>query len=157
LKKFKLDTIYQGCTEVTGGVFNVEDVDDGPGAFRACLDVGLARTTTGARIFGAMKGAVDGGIDVPHSTKRFPGYDSESKDFNAEVHRKHIMGAHVADYMRQLVDEDEEAYKKQFSQFIKHGIVADTVSSVIHMIFNKKNVVSIYYHSSGRDHVQEGP
>ena len=127
MKKFKLDTIYQGCTEVTGGVFNVEDVDDGPGAFRACLDVGLARTTTGARIFGAMKGAVDGGIDVPHSTKRFPGYDSESKEFNAEVHRKHIMGAHVADYMRQLVDEDEEAYKKQFSQFIKHGLVADTV------------------------------
>ncbi len=131
LKKFKLDTIYQGCTEVTGGVFNVEDVDDGPGAFRAFLDVGLARTTTGARIFGAMKGAVDGGIDVPHSTKRFPGYDAESKDFNAEVHRKHIMGLHVADYMRQLMDEDEEAYKKQFSQFIKHGIVADTVRLLV--------------------------
>nr|SVE88774.1 EOG090X09YS [Daphnia sinensis]SVE89398.1 EOG090X09YS [Daphnia sinensis]SVE90018.1 EOG090X09YS [Daphnia sinensis]SVE90647.1 EOG090X09YS [Daphnia sinensis]SVE91273.1 EOG090X09YS [Daphnia sinensis] len=130
LKKFKLDTIYQGCTEVTGGVYNVEDVEDGPGAFRACLDVGLARTTTGARVFGAMKGAVDGGIDVPHSTKRFPGYDSESKDFNAEVHRKHIMGSHVADYMRQLLDEDEEAYKKQFSQFIKHGLVADTIEAM---------------------------
>lgn len=127
LKKFKLDSIYPGCTEVTGGVYNVEDVEDGPGAFRAYLDVGLARTTTGARIFGAMKGAVDGGIDVPHSTKRFPGYDSESKEFNAETHRKHIMGIHVADYMRQLMEEDEEAYKKQFSQFIKHGIVADHV------------------------------
>lgn len=119
--------MYQGCTEVTGGVYNVEDVDDGPGAFRAFLDVGLARTTTGARIFGAMKGAVDGGIDVPHSTKRFPGYDAESKDFDAEVHRKHIMGLHVSNYMSQLMDEDEEAYKKQFSQYIKHGIVADTV------------------------------
>lgn len=130
LKKFKLDSIYQGCTEVTGGVFNVEDVDGAPGAFRANLDVGLARTTTGARIFGAMKGAVDGGIDVPHSTKRFPGYDSESKEFNAEVHRKHIMGTHVADYMRQLMDDDEEAFKKQFSQFIKHGIVADGVEAM---------------------------
>ena len=40
----------------------VEDTDDGPGAFRACLDTGLARTSTGARVFGAMKGAVDGGI-----------------------------------------------------------------------------------------------
>nr|CAG4651165.1 EOG090X09YS [Simocephalus serrulatus]SVE94374.1 EOG090X09YS [Simocephalus serrulatus] len=130
LKKFKLDTVYQGCTEVTGGVYNVEDVDDGPGAFRAFLDVGLARTTTGARIFGAMKGAVDGGIDVPHSTKRFPGYDAESKDFDAEVHRKHIMGLHVSNYMSQLMDEDEEAYKKQFSQYIKHGIVADTVEAM---------------------------
>lgn len=130
LKKFKLDTIYQGCTEVTGGVYNVEDAEDGPGAFRAFLDVGLARTTTGARIFGAMKGAVDGGIDIPHSTKRFPGYDGESKEFNAEVHRKHIMGIHVADYMRTLMDEDEEAYKKQFSQFVKLGIVADHIEAM---------------------------
>lgn len=130
LKKLNLDSTYQGCTEVTGGAYNVEDADDGPGAFRACLDVGLARTTTGARIFGAMKGAVDGGIDIPHSTKRFPGYDSESKEFNAETHRKHIMGTHVADYMRQLIDDDEEAYKRQFSQYIKHGIVADNVESM---------------------------
>nr|CAG4650330.1 EOG090X09YS [Sida crystallina] len=130
LKKFKLDTLYEGCTQVTGGVFNVEDVDDGPGAFKAFLDVGLARTTTGARIFGVMKGAVDGGIDIPHSTKRFPGYDSESKDFNAETHRKHIMGLHVADYMRQLMDEDEDAYKKQFSQYAKLGILPDTVETM---------------------------
>ena len=128
LKKFKLDTVYQGCTQVTGGVFNVEDVDDGPGAFRAYLDVGLARTTTGARIFGAMKGAVDGGIDIPHSTKRFPGYDSESKDFNAEVHRKHIMGLHVSEYMQQLMDDDEDAYKKQFALYIKNGVLPDAVS-----------------------------
>lgn len=55
--------------------------------YRCYLDVGLARTTTGARVFGAMKGAVDGGLNVPHSIKRFPGYDAEAKKFNAEVHR----------------------------------------------------------------------
>lgn len=55
------------------------------------------------RVFAAMKGAVDGGIDIPHSTRRFPGYDDEAKEFNAEVHRKHIMGVHVADYMKQLL------------------------------------------------------
>lgn len=54
---------------------------------RCYLDVGLARTTTGARVFGAMKGAVDGGLNVPHSIKRFPGYDAEAKKFNADVHR----------------------------------------------------------------------
>ncbi len=37
-------------------MYSVEDVDSGPGAFRANLDIGLARTTTGARIFGVMKG-----------------------------------------------------------------------------------------------------
>lgn len=63
-----------------------------------------------------------------YSTKRFPGYDTESKSFNAEVHRKHIFGQHVADYMRQLSEEDDEAYKRQFSKYIKQGITADNVS-----------------------------
>lgn len=61
------------------------------------------------------------------STKRFPGFDSESKEFNADVHRQHIFGQHVADYMRQLSEEDDEAYKRQFSQYIKLGIAADAV------------------------------
>lgn len=62
------------------------------------------------------------------STKRFPGYDAETKEFNAEVHRKHIFGQHVADYMRQLAEDDDEAYKRQFSNYIKLGIEADSVS-----------------------------
>lgn len=57
----------------------------------------------GCRVFAAMKGANDGGIDIPHSTRRFPGYDDEAKEFHAEVHRKHIMGIHVADYMKHLL------------------------------------------------------
>merc|ERR1712166_716218 len=69
LKQLNLDGQYEGN-------------DDGPGAFRACLDVGLARTTTGAKIFGAMKGAADGGLDIPHSEKRFPGYDKEAGEFS---------------------------------------------------------------------------
>uniref|UniRef100_A0A2I9LPL1 Large ribosomal subunit protein uL18 n=1 Tax=Centruroides hentzi TaxID=88313 RepID=A0A2I9LPL1_9SCOR len=130
LKKFGLDEIYAGCVDVTGEEYNVEDIEGQPGAFRAYLDVGLARTTTGARVFGAMKGAVDGGIDIPHSNKRFPGYDSETKDFSPDVHRKHIFGQHVADYMRILMEEDEEAYKKQFSQYIKLGITADELEDI---------------------------
>lgn len=130
LKQLKLDSTYEGQKEVDGEQFNVEDEDDKPGAFRAYLDVGLARTSTGARIFGVMKGACDGGIDIPHSTKRFPGFDSESKEFNAEVHRNHIFGQHVAQYMRTLQEEDEEAYKRQFSRYIKEGISADNIEDI---------------------------
>jgi len=130
LKKLKLDTLYEGQTEVNGEMFAVEDVDKGPGAFRANLDVGLARTTTGAKIFAVMKGAVDGGIDIPHSEKRFPGYDREAKEFNASVLRDHIFGKHVADYMRELMDEDEDAYKRQFSRYIKEGITADELEEI---------------------------
>ncbi|KAI4459457.1 ribosomal protein l5-related [Holotrichia oblita] len=130
LKQLGLDTLYEGSTEVTGEEYNVEGVEDGPGAFRCYLDVGLNRTTTGARVFAAMKGAVDGGLNIPHSTKRFPGYDSESKGFNAEVHRAHIMGQHIADYMRSLEDEDPEAFKRQFSQYVKLGITADQIENI---------------------------
>ena len=62
--------------------------------------------------------------------KRFPGYDSESDDFKADIHRKHIFGQHVANYMRELMDEDEDAYKRQFSKYIKNGIEPDGVRSM---------------------------
>lgn len=65
---------------------------------------------------------------ISPSTKRFPGYDAESKEFNAEAHRKHIMGINVSEYMSYLMEEDEETYKKQFSRFIKNGIAPDMVS-----------------------------
>merc|ERR1711921_46928 len=67
LAKFNLDKIYEGQTEVDGEYFAVEEEEGQPRSFRAFLDVGLARTSTGARIFAAMKGAADGGLDIPHS------------------------------------------------------------------------------------------
>merc|ERR1712183_1104251 len=130
LQKFNLDSVYEGNTEINGEMYNVEDNDDGPGAFRACLDVGLARTSTGAKVFAALKGAVDGGLDIPHSEKRFPGYDSEGKELNADVHRQHIFGLHVSDYMRHLQEEDEEQFKKHFSRFIKNGVTADSMEGM---------------------------
>lgn len=93
--------------------------------FKVFLDVGLARTSTGARVFGAMKGASDGGLYVPHSENRFPGYDIESKELDAETLRKYIFGGHVAEYMETLADDDEERFKSQFSGYIEDDIEAD--------------------------------
>jgi len=130
LKNLKLDEIYAGNDDVNGDEYYVESEDGQPGAFRCYLDVGLAHTTTGARIFGALKGAADGGLDIPHSMKRFPGYDHEANEFNAEVHRNHIFGKHVSDFMQMLKDEDDEQYKRQFSQYIKHGIAPASVEEM---------------------------
>jgi len=130
LQKMNLDKAYEGNLDVNGEHCMVEDNEDGPGAFRACLDVGLARTTTGAKVFGAMKGAADGGLDIPHSEKRFPGYDKEESQFSADVHRAHIFGQHVADYMRHLKDEDDDSFKRQFSRFIKNGVSADSMEDM---------------------------
>jgi len=142
LKLFKMDEKYTGVDEVTGeDHFNemdsVEWGDDEPrNAFRCYLDVGLARTTTGARIFGALKGAIDGGLDIPYSNKRFPGSvvnnddDDDADAGNPEKHREYIFGTHVANYMRQLQEEDPDKYAKQFSQYIKAGIGADDLEEL---------------------------
>lgn len=130
LKKFDLDKKYEGQTDVDGDEYYVEELEDAPRPFKCYLDVGLVRTTTGARVFGALKGAADGGIDIPHSTKRFPGYDAETEEFNAEVHKDHIFGKHVADYMTHLQEEDNELYEKQFSKFIKNGVSADGLEAL---------------------------
>jgi len=106
--------------------------------FKALLDVGIGRTTTGARLFGAMKGACDGGIDVPHSNKRFPGYtrakieiitnkrgkktdDAEKVEagYDAKVHRDRIMGVHVTKYMNEMKKEDPEKFKRHFGKWTK--------------------------------------
>jgi large subunit ribosomal protein L5e len=72
-----------------------------------------------------MKGASDGGLYVPHNEKRFPGYDMETKELDADVLRKYIFGGHVAEYMETLADDDEERYKQQFARYIENDIEAD--------------------------------
>jgi large subunit ribosomal protein L5e len=139
LKQVGLADKYKNNTDVTGDYFNVEDdQDELKRPFKALLDVGIHRTTTGARVFGCLKGAADGGLNVPHSTKRFPGYtkarveevvnkrgkatgETEKQDakFEAEKHKDRIFGNHVFNYMTQLKKEDKEKYTRQFKNWDK--------------------------------------
>lgn len=66
LTQLNLAEKYQGVDEVDGEEYNVEYEGEGSKPFRAFLDVGLTRTTTGNRVFAVLKGALDGGMDVPH-------------------------------------------------------------------------------------------
>ncbi|KAF2102752.1 60S ribosomal protein L5-B [Rhizodiscina lignyota] len=128
LKKLNLDEHFEGVEEPDGEIAMTEEAEiDGETRrpFKAFLDVGLVRTSTGARVFGAMKGASDGGLYIPHSEKRFPGYDMESKELDAETLRKYIFGGHVAEYMETLADDDEERYNSQFKMYIEDDIEAD--------------------------------
>ncbi|PUZ53520.1 hypothetical protein GQ55_5G057700 [Panicum hallii var. hallii] len=129
LKLRDLDQEYEGNVEATGEDFSVEPADERR-PFRALLDVGLVRTTTGNRVFGALKGALDGGLDIPHSEKRFAGFKKDEKQLDAEVHRKYIYGGHVAEYMRTLEDEEPEKYNAHFSDYIKKGIKADDMEAL---------------------------
>jgi len=122
LTKFKLADKYEGVKEATGAMFNVANEGKGANPFAAVLDVGLARTTTGARVFAAMKGAADGGMSIPHSEARFVGFDKAKKTLDAAKLRKYIYGGHVADYMSALQKDNPEKYKKHFSKFIEAGV-----------------------------------
>jgi large subunit ribosomal protein L18 len=55
----------------------------------AVLDIGLAASTSGNRVFAALKGMVDGGLSVPHSEEIFP---SEERLTGAHID-KSIAGA----------------------------------------------------------------
>jgi len=125
----KFNLKYEGNTKIDGQDYNVEAVEDGPRPFKALLDVGLARTTSGARVFGALKGATDGGIDVPHNDHRFPGSKREGGEWvtSPETHRKYIFAQHIADYMKHLTEENEELYNKQFKRYVDAGISAESL------------------------------
>lgn len=129
LKMLEMDDEYQGNLEATGEDYSVEPAESRR-PFRALLDVGLIRTTTGNRVFGALKGALDGGLDIPHSDKRFAGFDKEGKSLDADIHRKYIYGGHVAAYMNTLAEDEPEKFQTHFSDYIKAGIEADGIEEV---------------------------
>ncbi|CAA6660289.1 unnamed protein product [Spirodela intermedia] len=129
LKLLNMDAEYEGNVEATGEDFSVEPVESRR-PFRAFLDVGLIRTTTGNRVFGALKGALDGGLDIPHSEKRFAGFKKDEKQLDAELHRKYIYGGHVAAYMASLMEDEPEKYNSHFREYIKRDISAEDVEEL---------------------------
>ncbi len=80
---------YEGTTAstpaayLTGILFAVRAL--AAGYDRGILDIGLARAKPGARIFAALKGAADGGFDIPYGESVLP--DEER-----------LKGAHIAGY-----------------------------------------------------------
>jgi large subunit ribosomal protein L5e len=137
LKQIGLSDMYKGNSKVDGELYNVDtDIQD-KRPFKALMDVGIQRTTTGARIFGVLKGACDGGINIPHNTKRFPGYskakvevvtnkrgkagegEKTASSYEPKVLRERIFGGHVTTYMNKLKKEDAAKFTRQFSQWEK--------------------------------------
>ena len=70
------------------------------GQTEAILDLGLYHTTNGGRLFAALKGAVDSGLEVPHDPEIFPPEDR-------------IKGKHIDKYRKTSISEQFEAVKKK--------------------------------------------
>lgn len=151
LKKIGLDNKFKGKKNPNGKFFLVRRPtykqkkrlqkkgkkvrDDRP--FVALLDIGLRRTTTGAKIFAALKGACDGGLSIPHNPKRFAGFDSKKRKLDPAKLRKRIFGGHVADWMRKLKEDDEQKFNKQFSRYISAGIGPDDLEALYASVHKK--------------------
>jgi large subunit ribosomal protein L5e len=134
LKLLGLDDIYKGQEEINGEDFLTEDVEGQKRAFKVCLDVGLQTTSTGARVFGALKGALDGGLHIPHSVRRWPAAEKESMD--AELLRKYIFAGHVGEYMEVMEEDDNELYQKHFSQYLENDVTNENLEETWQKVYD---------------------
>ncbi len=79
------------------------------GIAKAVLDIGLHRPTKGARVFAALQGALDAGVEVPHGEGILPSEDR-------------LRGEHIASYAAMLSQNSPELYERLFSQYLKNGL-----------------------------------
>ena len=71
------------------------------GATEAVLDIGLAASTPGGRVFSALKGMVDAGLDIPHGENVLPGEDR-------------LAGAHISDEIASAVESTKNAIEEAY-------------------------------------------
>ena len=76
------------------------------GVENVILDIGLKSPIKGSKIFAALKGAVDAGLEIPHGDFIFP-------------EDERIRGEHVANYAESL---DAEEVAKKFSKYFERGL-----------------------------------
>ena len=81
----------------------------GKGLKKAILDLGLFSPTKGSRIFAALKGAMDAGVEIPCEKEKLP---NESR----------ASGQHIAEYAKQLSTVNQTKYQRQFSKYIKENL-----------------------------------
>ena len=65
------------------------------------LDIGLYTPVRGAKIFAALKGVVDAGVDVPHSEEILPSEDR-------------LYGKHIADEVAEKVEKVKSRIEEEY-------------------------------------------
>ncbi len=99
------------------------------GISEAIPDIGLHRPVRGAKVFAAIKGAIDAGLKIPCSEEVFPDEDR-------------IKGITIAEYAKMLAESDPEKYNRQFSQLIRNGFDPRLLPQ--HFEDVKKRILEVY-------------
>jgi len=94
----------------------------------AVLDIGLYASTTGNRLYSALKGVLDGGLEVSHSGEILP---------NPE----RLAGKHVSEYAEKLKSSSPSRYKKVFSFYLKNKIDPKDMSEIFEQ--TKKKILKV--------------
>jgi len=82
------------------------------GIKEAILDIGLIAPTKGAKIFAALNGVLEAGIEVPHSEEK--------------IVKERMKGEHIAKYAKNL-DAGSEEYTAKFSQYTANGVPPEKI------------------------------
>jgi large subunit ribosomal protein L18 len=80
------------------------------GIKESILDIGLIAPTKGAKVFAALSGIVDAGVDVPHSEEK--------------IVKERMKGEHIAKYAKSLGVGSEE-YNAKFSKYIAASVAPE--------------------------------
>lgn len=87
-------------------------------------DIDRYTPSKGAKIFAALKGAIDAGLSIPHDPEVFP---DDGR----------ISGEHIAEYAKKLKEEDPELYARRFSQYLARGLPPEDLPNHFNMIKEK--------------------
>ena len=95
------------------------------GVKEAVLDIGFNNSTKGSRLYAALAGAIDSGLNIPCNPEILP-----SKD--------RIAGEHIAKYGHAL-KSDKSKYEKQFNNYTKMGVNPEDITKHFNEIKVKIN------------------
>jgi len=101
------------------------------GIKEAILDIGLQSPSKESRVFAALRGFMDAGIDIPHDEGILP--DDARID-----------GRHIADYAGRLASSDKELYARMFSKYLSAGLIPEEVPK--HFAEVKEKIISTMKH-----------
>ena len=86
------------------------------GIKEAILDIGLVAPTKGAKIFAALSGVLDAGLEVPHSEEK--------------IVKERMKGEHIAKYAKSLGAGSEE-YNAKFSKYTEKSVTPEKIGDLV--------------------------
>ena len=89
------------------------------GIEEAILDIGLVAPTKGAKIFAALSGVLDAGVEVPHSEEK--------------IVKERMKGEHIAKYAKGLGAGSEE-YTAKFSKYTAKGVAPEKIGELVNKV-----------------------